>query len=113
MTFSNDRIREPLVKIVASSKNSTIFNRLNLATLYQVDVQAIRNQKESGSVQAFYHTPIPPPENFRVDKENLTAIRVKAAFQHFQIFCDYISLKTRKSGITQDRNLKIKLMVTV
>ena len=80
MTFSNDRIKEPLVKIVASSKNSTIFNRLNLATLYQVDVQAIRNQKESGSIQAFYHTPIPPPENFRVDKENLTAIRVKEAF---------------------------------
>ena len=78
MTFSNDRNPNSLdPKIVPSSKNSTVFNHLTLATLYQVDVQAIRNGKESGSVQAFYHTPIPPPENFRVDKENLTAIRVK------------------------------------
>ena len=49
--------------------------------LAKVDVSAIRNGKESSSIQDFYHTPIPEPQNFRVHDANLTEIRVKKAFK--------------------------------
>ena len=64
-------------KFVDSSLTTVTFKNLRQATLYNVDVFAIRNGKVSNAASGQHLTLIPAPNNFRVVSRNLTDIRVR------------------------------------
>ena len=64
-------------RTVTNSQTTVNFENLNLATLYNVEVFAMRNGKASSAASGQHLTLIPAPRNFRVMSTNLTTIQIR------------------------------------
>ena len=72
-------VTNPDGRILSAETDQTTvkFENLNLATLYNVEVFAIRNGKASSAASGQHLTLIPSPRNFRVMSTNLTTIQIR------------------------------------